>query len=593
MFLRIVKAAGGKGVQHEYVRLVESYRQGGKVKQRLIASLGRKELLLEHLDALNRLLRGEKPAPTSEAGHHEAVALQAWDWGVSLVAGALWRELGLEQILDRRAKGRRGSSVALAERVLALVANRLEAPGSEHGLAGWLETSFVCDRHGRQWRPEWRDEAERRASATPRVRVGFRQLQRWYRTLDQLLVLKPTIEKELFLRLRDLFSLKVDLVLYDLTSTYFEGHGPARLGAHGYSRDGKPRQRQVLVGLVMVDGWPIAHHVFAGNDRDASTVPSVLADLEQRFGLDRLVFVGDRGMITRDNLALLRAHGQGYILGRNRRRSPEVAGYIASATGPWHQCPLAINGAEKKDPPKTLVCEVECDAPGTRILVVHSDERLAFEKAEREKAMAKVARQLEALARRVAQGRLKAAHKVGAAAGRILARNHGQRYWDWSYEDGVFRYFEHPLNFERELAGEGKYVIQCEGVSLSAVDIVRLYKELSEVERGFRNLKDVIDMRPIYHQTDERVQAHIFVAALAFLLHRALEKKLKAAGIELSATEALGALKTIRVVDIDLGNGETKRCVTPGSERATRILAALGITDRNPPAPPKQDQTLM
>ena len=344
---------------------------------------------------------------------------------------------------------------------------------------------------------------------------------------------------------------------------------------------------------VMVDGWPIAHHVFAGNDRDASTVPSVLADLEQRFGLDRLVFVGDRGMITRDSLALLRAHGQGYILGRNRRRSPEVAGYIASATGPWHQCPLAINGAEKKDPPKTLVCEVECDAPGTRILVVHSDERLAFEKAEREKAMAKVARQLEALARRVAQGRLKAAHKVGAAAGRILARNHGQRYWDWSYEDGVFRYFEHPLNFERELAGEGKYVIQCEGVSLSAVDIVRLYKELSEVERGFRNLKDVIDMRPIYHQTDERVQAHIFVAALAFLLHRALEKKLKAAGIELSATEALGALKTIRVVDIDLGNGETKRCVTPGSERATRILAALGITDRNPPAPPKQDQTLM
>ena len=138
-------------------------------------------------------------------------------------------------------------------------------------MAGWLETSFVCDRHGRQWRPEWRDEAERRASATPRVRVGFRQLQRWYRTLDQLLVLKPTIEKELFLRLRDLFSLKVDLVLYDLTSTYFEGHGPARLGAHGYSRDGKPRQRQVLVGLVMVDGWPIAHHVFAGNDRDAST----------------------------------------------------------------------------------------------------------------------------------------------------------------------------------------------------------------------------------------------------------------------------------------------------------------------------------
>ena len=590
MFLRIVKAAGGKGVQHEYVRLVENYRDGGKVKQRLVASLGRKELLLAHLDALNRLLRGE--ARASGAGQAVA-AIQAWDWGVSLVAGSLWRELGLEQILDRRAKGRRGAGVALADRVLALVANRLQAPGSEHGLAGWLETSFVCDRHGRQWLPDWRDDAERRASNTPRVRVSFRQLQRWYRTLDRLLALKPTIEKELFLRLRDLFSLKVDLVLYDLTSTYFEGRGPPRLGAHGYSRDGKPRQRQVLVGLVMVDGWPIAHHVFAGNDRDTSTVPAVLADLEQRFGLARLVFVGDRGMISSANLALLRAHRQGYILGRNRRRSPEVAGYIARATGPWRQCRLAINGREKRDPPKTLVQEIDSDAPGPRILVVHSDERLAFERAQRRKAMTKVGRQLQALARRVAEGRLTAAHKIGAAAGRILARNHGQRYFDWSYEDGVFRFFEHPLNFERERAGEGKYVIQCEGVSRSAVDIVRLYKELSEVERGFRNLKDVIDMRPIYHQTDARAQAHIFVAALAFLLHRALEKKLKAAGLDLSATEALTALKTIRVVDIDQGSGKTKRCVTRGSERAGRILAALGISDRNPPTPPTPFETLM
>ncbi len=592
MFLRIVKAAGGKGVQHEYVRLVESYRDGGKVKQRLVASLGRKELLLAHLDSLNRLLRGEAPARASEAGQ-AAEAIGAWDWGVALVAGVLWRELGLEQILDRRAKGRRRDRVALADRALALVANRLEAPGSEPGLAGWLETSLVCDRHGRQWLADWRDEGERRASNSPRVRVGLRQLQRWYRTLDQLLALKPTIEKELFSRLRDLFSLEVDVVLYDLTSTYFEGHGPAKLAAPGYSRDGKPRQRQVLVGLVMVDGWPIAHHVFAGNERDAATVAAVLADLEQRFGLERLVFVGDRGMISSDNLALLRAHRQGYILGRDRRRSPEVAGYIARATGPWRQCPLAINGREKSDPPNTLVQEIETDEAGPRILVVHSDERLAFERARREKAMARVRQDLEALARRVAEGRLRAAHKIGAAAGRILAKNHGQRYYDWAYEDGVFRFFEHPLNFERERAGEGKYVIESEGVSLSAVDIVGLYKELGEVERGFRNLKDVIDMRPIYHHTEARVQAHIFVAALAFLLHRALEKKLKAAGLELSATEALSALKTIRVVDIDPGNGNTKRCVTRGSQRAGRILAALGISDRNPPTPPKPFQTLM
>ncbi len=145
MFLRIVKAAGGKGIQHEYVRLVESYRDGGKVKQRLVASLGRKDLLVDQLDALNRLLAGEPPAKPDD----DAAAIQAWDWGVVLVTGQLWRELGLQDIIDRLVKRR--EPVPLADRVLALVANRLQAPGSEHGLAGWLEHSFMCDRRGRRW----------------------------------------------------------------------------------------------------------------------------------------------------------------------------------------------------------------------------------------------------------------------------------------------------------------------------------------------------------------------------------------------------------------------------------------------------------
>src|SRR5262249_56078774 len=154
---------------------------------------------------------------------------------------------------------------------------------------------------------------------------------------------------------------------------------------------------------------------------------------------------------------------------------------------------------------------------------------------------------------------------LGAAAARRPCRNHRQRYSDWSCAAGVFRFFEHPVHFPRELAYEGKYVIQTEEPDLSAVDAVRLYKELSEVERAFANLKDVIDMRPIYHRTDHRVEAHIFVAALAFLLHRAIEKKLNAAGLDLSATEALNALKSVRVVHIDLRDDTTKRSVPGGT----------------------------
>ncbi|MFY9991239.1 MAG: IS1634 family transposase [Rhodoplanes sp.] len=595
MFLRVVRAAGGKGVKHEYVRVVEAFRENGKTRHRTILNLGRRDLLAAHLDLdkLMRLLHGDV---ASDRGlrREDVRALAAWDWGPMLAARQLWRELGLETTLDRLVRAGRHDTTTASDRAVVLVANRLTAPGSEHGLARWLETDFVCDRHGRRWLPAWRDEGARKLSRTPRVKVEARQLQQWYRTLDQLLEHKADIERALYLRLRDLFSLRVDMVFYDLTSTYFEGKGPPETGAHGHSRDGKPRNPQVLVGLVLVDGWPIAHHVFEGNWRDAKTVPAVLHDLEQRrFGLGRVVFVGDRGMVTSQNLALLHEHGHGYIVGRNRRRSGEVFDYIQSATAPWIECPTGITAGEKATAPKTLVQEVASNEPGVRVFVVHSDERLAFERAQRIKAMERVRARLEKLQRRIADGRLKAPDKIGAAAAKCLARNHGHRYYGWSYDDGVFRFFEHPVHFAREQAYEGKYVIQTEEPDLSAVDAVRLYKELSEVERCFASLKNVIDMRPIYHRTDHRVQAHIYVAALAFLLHRAIEKKLKAARLDLSATEALTVLKSIRVVDIALGDGTSKRSVTAPTQRAAAVLRALGITDLDPPTPPMPGQTIM
>lgn len=591
MFLRVVKAAGGKGVQYEYVRLMEAYRENGKNKQRIVFNLGRKDILAQHLDALVSLLHGKQRQRPFEIGDVEAVG--AWDWGPALVARREWCELGLDEVLQRLEGRGKSDGLALSDRALVLVTNRLCEPSSEHGLARWLETDFVCDRQGRRWMPQWRDEEERRRSRLPRVRVEFRQLKQWYRTLDQLVERKTDIEKELYLRLRDLFSLKVDLVFYDLTSTYFEGKGPPLLGAHGHSRDGKPRNRQVLVGLVMVDGWPITHHIFRGNLRDAQTVPEILKDLEARFGLRRVVFVGDRGMVTSDNIALLRSQSQGYVVGLNRRRREDVYRYIESATGPWTECPVGLAAAEKSEPPKTLVQEVPGGQPGVRIFVVHSDERLAYERAERLKVMERVRVQLEGLACRAKEGRLKAPEKIGAAAARILGRHHGYRYYDWEVKDGHFRFFEHAKNLKREEAYEGKYVIQTEEKNLTPIEAVTVYKELSEVERAFSNLKDIIDMRPVYHQTDERVEAHIFVAALAFLLHRAIEKKLKTAGLDLSATEALQILKSVRVVDLKVGEGPPKRAVTRGSARADRVLAALGITQREPPTPPLEDATAL
>ena len=527
MYLRTVKASGKEGAVYEYVRLVEGYRENGKAKQRVVANLGRKDLLAPHLDALVRLLTGE--TSSAPLGVEDVEATAAWDWGPVLALRTLWQELNLDNILDRLERKKSNEPTALADRAFALVANRLISPGSEHALANWLESDYVCDRRGRRWRPQWRDEKERLGSCYPRVRVESRQLQRWYRTLDQLHELKPSIEVELYHHLRDLFSLEIDIAFYDLTSTYFEGHGPEPLAAHGFSRDNEPRKRQILVGVVLVDGWPLAHHVFQGNQRDAGTVSKVLADLQQRFRIRRVIFVGDRGMVTRKNLDLLRDEGQGYVVGLNRRRNETVYQYILKATGEWKDCPVGITAREKSPPPRTRVQEVCSDEEGVRIFVVESEERQAYEQAEREKAMTRTAQALETLRQRIEKGRLQAADKVGAAATRALSRYHGYRYYDWEYKEGTFRYFEHPKHLPREKAYEGKYVIQTEEAHLDPVEAVQIYKGLSEVERAFRNLKDVIELRPVYHQTPQRTEAHVFVAALAFLVQRAFERKLKAA----------------------------------------------------------------
>ena len=580
MFLRTVQAAQSR----TYLRLVENFRQGGKVKQRVILHLGRKDLLAPHLDSLVRLLTADQPAPRWFSSQQVSTP-QAWSWGPILAARHLFDELGLGPILDgERRPLRQGQS--LSERVFPLLAYRLTRPGSEHALAGWLEDFYVCNAQGRRWQPQWK--------AWRRVKVSFEQLRLWYQTLDDLWLEKPRIEKEIYGRLRDLFSLQSDLVFYDLTSTYFEGQGPKELARFGYSRDGKPRHHQILLGVVMMEGWPIAHHVFAGNRLDKTTVGEVVDDLKKRFELKRVVLVGDRGMVTLSNLEQLRQAQQGYLVGLQRRNRQQTYDYIGEAEGrgQWQECPAGITATEKAVVPRTRVQEVAGRQPGVRVFVVHSEEREQYERGLRELSRERVQKELAMLQTRVEQGELKAAEKIGAAAARILGRHHGHRYFAWELRGGKFHYFEHPVNLQRERAGEGKYVIQTEEKNLSAVEAVTAYKELNDVERGFAHLKGLLSVRPVYHRQERRVRAHVFVAALAFLLDRALEKKLRHAGCSLSSPLGWRALETVRCVEVDL---ETRRklCVTRGSQHAAQVLKALGITQLDPPPPPKGEETLM
>jgi transposase len=583
MYPRTVKIRSSSGTVNEYIRVVESYREGGKVKQRVVADLGRKDLLVQILPKLRRLLTGE--AAGLAADPTEPQIGEAADWGPVLVVRALFDQLGLRAILDQelgRAKG-----VPFADRAFVLVANRLIAPASEHGLAGWLETDFVCDRRGRRFVPH----RHRRR----RVRVHPRQLDAWYRTLDQLIRAKDRIEVALYHRLRDLFSLKPELVLYDITSTYFEGAGPHDFARHGYSRDGKPHNVQVIVGVVMVAGWPIAHHVWAGDRIDHSTVQEVIRDLRRRFEFSRLVFVGDRGMVTEENIESITKDQQGFLVGVKRRRNPQIDGWLDAVDDTkWVTCPGGINTRERKtDPPRTRAQEVLSGDPGLRVIVIDSDERRGYEQAKREQAMERARQRLEKLSERVAAGKLKQPEKIGAAVERVMQKYHGYRYFDWNLTAGVLGYTESEARLGREEKIEGKYVVMTSEKGLSILDAVALYKELTEVESGFRQLKDVMALRPIYHQIETRVKAHVFVAALALLVQRLLGRRLKEAEVDLSPARAMQALATVRLVTFRLEGQAERRGLTGGCPDARLVLNALKLVDQRPPAPPEGEDTVM
>jgi transposase len=531
MFIRSVKIPSSNGSVHEYVRIVSSVREGGKVKQKVIANLGRRDTLEAVLPLLNRFLKGEDDQTqlARQLGQEGPIeVLDASTWGPMLVARHFFDQLGLWKLLDA---GRRWPKLLPEEdpdddwvsRVLVLMANRLTRPSSEHGLAAWLESDYVCDRRGSRYVPAWKQQG--------RVQVDLAQLQRWYRTLDHLIVNKETIEVALYQRLRTLFDFQPDLVMYDLTSTYFEGHGPA-IAKHGHSRDGKPRKVQVIVGVVMIAGWPVAHHVFAGNTRDSTTVKTVIDDLAKRFPFRRVIFVGDRGMVTESNLTLLReSDDHGFIVGMTRRRNPEAETLIDRVDETkWIDCPMGINAREKmKDPPRTRVQEVKCDREGVRVFVVDSDERREYEKRQRTKKMQRAQEALEKVQTRVAKGQLKQPEKIGAAVARAMQKHRGYRYYAWELKDGKLEICEHPVNLSREKKYEGKYLIQTDQTELTAEEAVEHYKELNEVERGFRSLKDPLGMRPIWHHSARRVKAHIFVAALSFLMERMLERAMRKA----------------------------------------------------------------
>jgi hypothetical protein len=282
-------------------------------------------------------------------------------------------------------------------------------------------------------------------------------------------------------------------------------------------------------------------------------------------------------MVSPENLKFLSAGGREvrYLLGMPGRRSEEAAAVFGRLDGgKW----AAVDEGNR-------VQEVRLAEPRVRYLVVESDERRDYEQELRQRDLERTAEALRAVEEAVRAGRLKEPEKIGARAARAMADHHGSRYFSWNLApDGAFQFSEDPAKLAAETVREGRYLIKTNDSDLGPEESVEAYKQLSDVEAGYRDLKDVLTVRPVYHKSDDRVEAHIFVATLALFLKRTLEHHLDEKGIYMTPTRAFQAMKSMGVSVLDF-DGVTRFLVGSGSRDAQRLVKALRITDINPPKP--------
>lgn len=560
MFVKTTRRRRGDKV-YEYLSLVESVRDGPKVRHRTLLRLGEVTALrnsgqLERIvAALERHLERERV----DVGELEAVGAPAV--GAVAAIWAVWQRLGLGEWFAQVGAAR--GAKALEDAVFAMVANRLVAPCSKRRLPEWAAADVVM--------PDgW---------SAP-------SLDQYYRALDAVAAAKDDTETHLYARLCDLTNLDLRLVCYDLTSTYFEGSTrpsgrfPSR--AFGYSRDRRSDRPQIVIGLLCTsDGIPVAHRVFPGNTNDSTTLVDVLADLAQRFAVGRICVVADRGLITAANISAVADAGFDHLLATKLRRDAHTAQALAAIDAHTAWVDIPQRGCRAAD------IHLE---DGTRTVVVHSDLRARRDTARTSEIIAAVEVKLRALELRVRAGRLGDPAKIGAAAQRILAPSGVGRLFDTEIGEGRFLYHYNEDAHAHEELLAGRYVLttSLKPNQADCAQVVDYYRQLQAVEARFRILKDFLRLRPIRHWTEQRVRGHVAVCVYAALIETLINHTLIAADIRdpdlgdqhLTAARALRDLNRIRRHQLTAGSRRIQLTTRP-SPLQNRTLTAIGTDTHN------------
>ena len=559
------------GKTHTYWRLVRSVRTGSKVRQETVAHLGELDAKgRARASALARHFLGRKTAqlelfdeapPEPMPVRLDRVRVErSRSFGDVWLGWVLWKVLGLDDFCAEHLPAGR-EAVRWSEVASILVLARLCEPSSElHIAEDWYRRTALEDLLG----------------------VAPEQVypMRLYRALDRLLPHKRALERHLKQRFGELFALDYDLLLYDVTSTYFEGEAKANPQARrGYSRDSRPDCKQVCIGLVVTrDGYPLGYEVFDGNRVDVTTVEEIVEAMEARYGKAGRIWVMDRGMVSEDNLQWLREGNRRYLVGTPRSELKQWEKELVDKRG-WEQ---VREGLEVKI----------CAGPDgdEAFLLCRSVDRQTKEKAMHARFAERIEKGLESLGRRLDNAR-KAADRsqVERQIGRLLERNRRaagayrvQVKPDARRRSGLrLRWsLKQEWNAWAQLT-EGTYILRSNVSDWTAEELWRTYIQLSEAEAAFRIQKSDLKIRPIWHQRAERVQAHILVCFLAFALWKTLEGWQKRAGLGSSPRTVLEELRRIPSVDVvlplDDGREMTLRCVVRPDQAQAALLDRLGL----------------
>lgn len=545
---------------HEYVDIVESSRVDGKVVQRILGTLGRREdLPPQKIDRLIEHLR-KLASPEGLRGIHlgEMEIRAVREHGVVLVAHQLWQELGLDKLL---AGIPQSQGVPVQEAVFRMVVNRLCDPQSKLGLVDWTDQRGNLHR-GWQGQVQW---------PSGNAELDHNQ---YLRVMDRLHPHRQELEDQLFARITDLLSLPLRLIFYDLTSTYFEGEGVCELAEYGYSRDHRGDRAQVVIGLAVTqEGLPITHRVFPGSTVDVTTLEPMSEELQRRFGLQDPVLVADRGMFSADNVAALALSGQRYILALRSRQQAEgqLAVDLAELAGLARPRDVKAEWQWR---------EVEM-LPGLRHLVVYSAFKAQHDFEVRDRRLRRALADLRRLQTQARADKLSARRLIERVT-KILSQHKCARYFTYQAAPGRLSFRLDREQYSQQRRHDGVFVLESNHPTLTTAEIVQSYRQLMEVERAFRVLKSLVKVRPIYHYRDRRVETHIFICFLAYLLAKVLEQRLRAAGLTLSVAHALETLRRLQAVEHTWEDQALVVKATKPDPEVAAILSALGLRSGNP-----------